>query len=82
MSLISVSNLTFAYDGSYDNVFENVSFQIPIGNWGLQGETAGERQLFSIYCWATISTKVISQQVSALIISLSMSLTGNTTPLM
>jgi len=28
MSLISVSNLTFAYDGSYDNVFENVSFQI------------------------------------------------------
>ena len=28
MSLINVSNLTFAYDGSYDNVFENVSFQI------------------------------------------------------
>lgn len=28
MSLISVTNLTFAYDGSYDNVFENVSFQI------------------------------------------------------
>ncbi len=28
MSLISVSNLTFAYDGSYDNIFENVSFQI------------------------------------------------------
>ena len=28
MSVITVSNLTFAYEGSYDNVFENVSFQI------------------------------------------------------
>ncbi|MEG6521046.1 Lsa family ABC-F type ribosomal protection protein [Desulfotomaculum sp. 1211_IL3151] len=28
MSLISITNLTFGYDGSYDNVFENVSFQI------------------------------------------------------
>lgn len=28
MSLISVANLTFAYEGSYDNIFENVSFQI------------------------------------------------------
>lgn len=28
MSLINVSNLTFAYDGSYDNIFEKVSFQI------------------------------------------------------
>lgn len=28
MSLISVTNLTFGYDGSYDHVFENVSFQI------------------------------------------------------
>lgn len=28
MSLINVANLTFAYDGSYDNIFENVSFQI------------------------------------------------------
>ena len=28
MSLISISNLTFAYEGSYDNIFENVSFQI------------------------------------------------------
>lgn len=28
MSIINVSNLTFAYEGSYDNVFENVSFQI------------------------------------------------------
>jgi lincosamide and streptogramin A transport system ATP-binding/permease protein len=28
MSLINVANLTFAYDGSYDNIFENVSFQV------------------------------------------------------
>jgi lincosamide and streptogramin A transport system ATP-binding/permease protein len=28
MSLINVTNLTFAYDGSYDNLFENVNFQI------------------------------------------------------
>jgi len=28
MSLINVSNLTFAYEGSYDNIFTNASFQI------------------------------------------------------
>ena len=28
MSLINISNLTFGYDGSYDNIFEKVSFQI------------------------------------------------------
>lgn len=28
MSMINISNLTFAYDSSYDNIFENVSFQI------------------------------------------------------
>jgi lincosamide and streptogramin A transport system ATP-binding/permease protein len=28
MSLINVTNLTFAYEGSYDTIFENVSFQI------------------------------------------------------
>ena len=34
MSLIQISNLTFSYDGSYDNIFENVSFQIDT-NWRL-----------------------------------------------
>lgn len=34
MSLINVTNLTFAYDGSYDNVFEKVNFQIDT-NWKL-----------------------------------------------
>lgn len=32
MSLIEVNDLTFSYDGSYDNIFENVSFKID-SNW-------------------------------------------------
>ena len=28
MSQINISNLTFAYEGSYDNIFEDVSFQL------------------------------------------------------
>ena len=28
MSQINVNDLTFYYEGSYDNVFENVSFQV------------------------------------------------------
>ncbi len=34
MALIKVNNLTFYYDGSYDNIFEDVSFQIDT-NWKL-----------------------------------------------
>ena len=34
MSVITVSDLTFAYDGSYDNIFEHVSFQLDT-NWKL-----------------------------------------------
>ncbi len=34
MSLISVNNLTFHYEGSSDNIFEDVSFQIDT-NWKL-----------------------------------------------
>ena len=34
MSLIQVQNLTFAYDGSYENIFENVSFRLDT-NWRL-----------------------------------------------
>ena len=34
MSLINITNLTFSYDGSYSNIFENVSFQIDT-NWRL-----------------------------------------------
>ena len=28
MAQISVNNMTFCYEGSYDNIFENVSFSI------------------------------------------------------
>lgn len=34
MSLINVNNLTFYYEGSFDNIFEDVSFQIDT-NWKL-----------------------------------------------
>lgn len=34
MSLINIANLTFAYEGSYNNIFEDVSFQIDT-NWKL-----------------------------------------------
>ena len=34
MSLIQVSNLTFAYEGSYETIFDHVSFQIDT-NWRL-----------------------------------------------
>ena len=34
MSLINVTNLTFAYDGSYESIFENVGFQLDT-NWKL-----------------------------------------------
>ena len=34
MSLIHVQNLTFAYDGSYDSIFENVSFMLD-ADWKL-----------------------------------------------
>ena len=34
MAQISVNNLTFGYEGSFDNIFENVSFSIDT-NWKL-----------------------------------------------
>ena len=34
MAQISVNNLTFAYEGSFDTVFENVSFSVDT-NWKL-----------------------------------------------
>lgn len=34
MSMINVTDLTFAYDGSYDNIFENISFRLDTG-WRL-----------------------------------------------
>ena len=65
MALIRVSNLTFAYDGSYDNVFENVSFQIDT-DWKLgftgrngRGKTTFLRLLMGQYEYqGTISAPV------------------------
>lgn len=47
MSLISVADLTFAYDGSYDNIFEKVSFQIDT-DWklGLVGRNGRGKTTF------------------------------------
>ncbi len=65
MSLINVSNLTFAYDGSYDNIFENVSFQLDT-DWRLgftgrngRGKTTFLRLLLGEYDYTgTISANV------------------------
>jgi lincosamide and streptogramin A transport system ATP-binding/permease protein len=65
MSLISVTNLTFGYDGSYDNIFENVSFQVDT-DWKLgftgrngRGKTTFLNLLLGKYEYSgTISTKV------------------------
>ena len=66
MSLINVSNLTFAYDGSYDNVFENVSFQLDT-NWKLgfigrngRGKTAFLRLLMGQYEYSGTITSAVS----------------------
>ena len=55
MSLIQVSRLTFSYEGSYDPVFENVSFELDT-NWKLgfigrngQGKTTFLKLLMGCY---------------------------------
>ena len=47
MSLINISNLTFGYEGSLENVFENVSFNIDT-NWkiGLIGRNGKGKTTF------------------------------------
>ena len=47
MSQICVNDLTFYYEGSYDNIFENVSFRIDT-DWklGLMEEMEEERPRF------------------------------------
>ena len=54
MAQISVNNLTFAYEGSFDNVFENVSFSVDT-NWrlGFIG-----RNTLIYYIWANYSMSV------------------------
>lgn len=65
MSLINISNLSFHYEGSYDNIFENVSFQIDT-NWKLgfvgrngRGKTTFLHLLLGKYAYAgTIGASV------------------------
>ncbi len=62
MSLIHVANLTFCYEGSFDNIFENVSFSLD-SNWKLgfmgrngKGKTTFLKLLLGEYGYAgTIS---------------------------
>ena len=60
MAQIQAANLTFAYEGSPDNIFENVSFFSPycivlaslwtqIGSWVSLAETERERLPFFSY---------------------------------
>ena len=66
MSLINITNLTFAYEGSYDNIFENVSFQMDT-DWRLgftgrngRGKTTFMSLLMGKYEYqGTISSSVI-----------------------
>lgn len=50
MSQIQVNNLTFGYDGCFENVFENLSFNIDT-DWklGLIGRNGKGKQLFINY---------------------------------
>lgn len=65
MSNININNLTFAYDGSYDNIFENISLQIST-DWKLglvgrngRGKTTLLKLLCGIYAYSgTISASV------------------------
>lgn len=47
MSIINITNLTFAYDGGYENIFENVSFRIDT-DWkiGLTGRNGRGKTTF------------------------------------
>lgn len=47
MAQINVNNLMFYYDGSFDNIFENVSFSIDT-NWelGLIGKNGKGKTTF------------------------------------
>ena len=65
MSLISVNNLTFGYEGSYNNIFENVSFNID-SDWklGLVGRNGkGKTTLLKLLQGKYEYTGIISKKV-------------------
>ncbi len=66
MSLINIVNLTFSYEGSFNNIFENVSFQIDT-NWRLgftgrngRGKTTFLKLLLGKYEYSGIISSNIS----------------------
>ena len=66
MSMIEIRNLTFGYDGSAENVFEDVSFQIDT-DWrlGLVGRNgAGKTTLLRLLCGQYDYSGTISSDVS------------------
>lgn len=66
MSLIQVSNLTFAHEGSYDPIFERVSFQLDT-NWklGITGRNGkGKTTLLHLLLGKHEYSGTISSQVS------------------
>jgi lincosamide and streptogramin A transport system ATP-binding/permease protein len=66
MSLINVTNLTFAYEGSYDTIFKNTSFQIDT-NWklGFTGRNGrGKTTFFNLLLGKYEYSGNISTQVS------------------
>lgn len=59
MSAIIVENLTFSYPGSYDNIFENTSFQLDtLWKLGLVGRN-GRGNLWSNYCATTKQKRLL-----------------------
>lgn len=66
MSQIKISNLTFAYEGSYDNIFENVSFVIDtdwkLGFTGRNGR--GKTTFFNLLLGKYIYSGSITSNVS------------------
>ena len=58
MSIMKVSDLTFCYEGSYDNIFENVSFQLDT-DWrlGLTGRNGNHAAAALRKYIPSISTK-------------------------
>lgn len=66
MSLINISNLTYAYEGSYDNIFESVSFQIDT-DWklGLTGRNGrGKTTLLNLLLGKYKYSGIISATVN------------------
>ena len=67
MSQISVNNLTFSYEGSYDTIFENVSFSVDT-DWKL-GFIGRNGRHFCSFCAVFTSMRGILRRARRLIIS-------------